>query len=207
MDEINNTNTPELTDDSNAVEQPKTSDEIQKELARLSGAPKKKNPIPTILRVLIVSAAIVVLIATFLTPVVKVTGSAMQPTLNNSDVSIAIKTTELDRGDVCCFYNNNNMFVRRVIGIPGDEINILEDGSVYVNGDPLNETYISEKALGDCDITLPFTVPENSYFVMGDNRPAAKDSRITEIGCVSVDRIVGKLIVTVWPVYSIGIVE
>lgn len=191
----------------NNEQQLPTSEQIEKELSRISDGAKKSNPILTILRVLLVSAAIVVLLTSLLTPVVKVTGSAMQPTLNNSDVSIAVKTTNLSSGDVCCFYNNNNLFVRRVIGVPGDEINIDDDGSVYVNGEPLSETYISEKALGDCNISLPFVVPENSYFVMGDNRPAAKDSRISEIGCVSVDRIVGKLLFTVWPVYSVGIVK
>lgn len=184
-----------------------TTEQIEQELSRVSVGVKKNNPIKTLLLVLIVSAAVVVLITSLLTPVIKVSGSAMQPTLNNEDVSISIKTTNLKRGDVCAFYNNNNLFVRRVIGLPGDVISIDEAGSVFVNDQALEESYITEKSLGDCNISFPFTVPENSYFVMGDNRPASKDSRITEVGCVSFDRIIGKLVVTVWPVYSIGIVE
>lgn len=184
-----------------------TSEQIEKELARVSQTVKKPSPLKTLILVLVVSAAVVVLITSLLLPVVKVSGSAMQPTLNNEDISLAVKTTNLKQGDVCCFYNNNNLFVRRVIGTPGDVISIEEDGSVYVNEQALDETYITEKALGDCDVEFPFVVPENAYFVMGDNRPVSKDSRINEVGCVSKDRIVGKLIVTVWPVYAIGIVD
>ncbi|MCH5197528.1 MAG: signal peptidase I [Oscillospiraceae bacterium] len=217
MDNINNADLSELTeqiepenqeDQNNQPEQSlPTSEQIEKELSRISQNSKKSNPIKTLIQVLIVSAAVVVLITSLLTPVIKVSGNAMQPTLNNDDVSIAIKTTKLEKGDVCCFYNNNNLFVRRVIGTPGDVIEISEDGTVLVNSETLNEAYITEKALGDCDMTFPFTVPENNYFVLGDNRPVSKDSRINEIGCVSFDRIVGKLIVTVWPVYAIGIVD
>lgn len=207
-DTINNTDLSELTERIESAGPKKlsfpTAEQIEKELSRISRAPKKRNPIITLLLVLIVSAAVVVLVTSFLTPVIKITGSAMQPTLNNEDVSITIKTSNLAAGDVCAFYNNNDLYVRRIIGVPGDEINILEDGTVYVNDRLLEEGYVSETALGDCDIEFPYTVPENSYFVMGDNRPAAKDSRLSQIGCVSVDRIVGKLVFTVWPVYSVG---
>ena len=184
-----------------------SSQQIEKELARISGGAKPRSPLKTLILVLIVSAAVVILITSLLCPVVRVSGSAMQPNLNNDDVSLAIKTDDLKQGDVCCFYNNNNLFVRRVIGVPGDVINIEKDGTVYVNDQALDETYITEKALGDCDIEFPFTVPESTYFLLGDNRPASKDSRISEIGPVSKDRIVGKLLVKVWPVYSIGIVD
>ena len=185
-----------------------TSQQIEKELARISSqGVKKSSPLKTLLFVLIVSAAVVVLITSIFCPVVKILGSSMQPTLNNEDVALAVKTDELKRGDVCCFYNNNSLLVRRVIGVAGDVINVEADGTVYVNDQALEEAYVTEKALGECDITFPFTVPENAYFVMGDNRPVANDSRLNEIGCVSKERIVGKLLVTVWPVYSIGIVD
>lgn len=180
--------------------------QIEGELARISQAPKKRSPLKTLILVLVVSAAVVVLITSLLCPVIKVSGNSMQPTLNNDDVALAVKTNNLKQGDICCFYNNNNLFVRRVIGIPGDIIDISEDGSVSVNGETLDETYITEKARGDCDIDFPFTVTESTYFVLGDNRPISKDSRISDIGCVPKDRIVGKLIVTVWPVYSVRIV-
>ena len=184
-----------------------TLEQIEKELARVSQTAKNPSPVKTLILVLVISAAVVVLITSLLCPVVKVSGGSMQPTLNNEDVALAIKTNTLKRGDVCCFYNNNNLFVRRVIGLPGDVIDISEDGSVSVNGEALDETYITEKARGDCDIEFPYKVTENTYFVLGDNRPASKDSRISEIGAVPKDRIVGKLIVTVWPIYSIGIVN
>lgn len=184
-----------------------SSQQIEKELARISAGAKPQSPLKTLILVLIVSAAVVILITSLLCPVVKVSGSAMQPGLNNDDVALAIKTDTLKQGDVCCFYNNNNLFVRRVIGVPGDVIDISEDGTVFVNDQALDETYITEKAKGDCDIEFPFTVPESTYFLLGDNRPASKDSRISDIGPVSKDRIVGKLLVKVWPVYSIGIVD
>ena len=186
-----------------------TSEQIEKELARISpnSGTKKPSALKTLILVLVVSAAVVVLITSVFCPVVKVSGGSMQPTLNNEDVALTIKTNNLDRGDICFFYNNNNLFVRRVIGIPGDVIDISEDGIVSVNGEALDEKYITEKALGQCDVEFPLTVTEGTYFVLGDNRLASKDSRISEVGCVPKDRIVGKLLVTVWPIYSIGIVD
>ena len=183
-----------------------TSKQLEKELMRTSGG-GSNNPIKTILTVLVVSAAVIILLTTVLFPVIKISGSSMQPTLKNEDVALTVKTSKLKRGDICYFYNNNNLMVRRVIGVTGDVINIDEYGTVFVNDEQLDENYITEKNLGIVDISFPYTVPERMYFVMGDNRPAAKDSRHAEVGCVSVDVVVGKLLVNVWPVYSIGIVK
>lgn len=184
-----------------------TSKQLENELKRISQGGGQKSPIKTLLTVLIISGAIVVLLTSLLFPVVKITGSAMQPTLNNDDISLAIKTQELEYGDLVCFYNNNNLLVRRVIGMEGDVVDVLEDGSLLVNGERVNERYISEKALGDPDITFPYTVPDHMYFVMGDNRPAAKDSRHAEISCIPSDHIAGKLFVTIWPVYDIKLLN
>ena len=184
-----------------------TSKQLEKELMRVSSSGGSKNPVWTVLTVLVISAAIVALLTTVFFPIIKISGNAMQPTLKNEDVALTLKTSTLKRGDICYFYNNNNLVVRRVIGITGDVINITEDGSVFVNDAPLNETYVSEKALGTCDITFPYVVPERSYFVLGDNRPVSRDSRHSTIGCVSTEHVVGKILIIFWPVYSIGIVK
>ena len=123
----------------------------------------------------------------------------MEPTLTNGDVVLLTKSTKFDRGELCGFTWNNKLLIKRVIGLPGDWIEIASDGTVYVNGEVLDEPYVQNLALGECDLEFPYQVPPEQYFVMGDMRESSIDSRNTLIGCISKDQIVGKVFFRIWP--------
>ena len=152
--------------------------------------------------VLTVVAAIAVLIATLILPVLQIEGTSMEPTLSNGDIVLLYKTTRFDHGDLCGFTWNNKLLIKRVIGLPGDWIEIDTDGTVYLNGDKLDEPYVEHKALGECDLEFPFQVPQEQYFVIGDMRDSSIDSRNTVIGCIPKAQIVGKVFFRVWPFKS-----
>ena len=154
--------------------------------------------------VMLVVAAVLVLVVNFVFPVLRIYGSSMSATLVDGDIVVARKTTKLDYGDVCAFYGGSRILCKRVIGLAGDEINIDEEGNVFVNGEALDEPYLKGKSLGDCDVEFPLTVPENSYFVLGDNRRASVDSRNNIIGCVPREQVVGKLLFCFLPFPSMG---
>ncbi len=153
--------------------------------------------------VLTIVAAIAVLIATLVLPVLQIEGASMEPTLSNGDIVLLSKTTRFERGDLCGFTWNNKLLVKRVIGLPGDWIEIDTDGTVYLNGEKLDEPYIDKKALGECDLEFPFQVPQEQYFVIGDMRDSSIDSRNTMVGCVQKDQIVGKVFFRIWPFKNI----
>lgn len=152
---------------------------------------------------LIVVAAIAVLISTLFLPVLRVTGTSMTPTLQNNDFVICSKTSDFRSGDIVAFYYNNKILLKRVIGVSGDVIDITENGTVYKNGNILDEPYINEKAFGTCDIELPYQVPDNRIFVMGDHRLTSIDSRTSSVGCIADEYIIGKVILKIWPFDSI----
>lgn len=149
--------------------------------------------------VLTIVAAVAVLIATLVLPVLQIEGTSMEPTLSNGDIVLLMKTTRFDHGDLCGFTWNNKLLIKRVIGLPGDWIEIDTDGTVYLNGDKLDEPYVQQKAFGECDLEFPFQVPQEQYFVIGDMRESSIDSRNTLIGCIPKDQIVGKVFFRVWP--------
>ena len=153
--------------------------------------------------VLTIVAAVAVLIATLVLPVLQIEGTSMEPTLSNGDIVLLMKTTRFERGDLCAFTWNNKLLVKRVIGLPGDWIEIDTDGTVYLNGDKLDEPYVQQMALGECDLEFPFQVPQEQYFVIGDMRESSIDSRNSLIGCIPKDQIVGKVFFRVWPFKSI----
>ncbi len=155
--------------------------------------------------VLIVAAAISVLVATLWLPVLRIYGSSMTPALSDGEIVISVRTSHFEPGDIVAFDYSNKILVKRVICEAGDWIDIDEDGTVYVNGTVLEEPYLDEKALGECDIELPYQVPDRRIFVMGDHRSTSIDSRSTTIGCVSQEQIVGKIIFRIWPLTRLGL--
>ena len=156
---------------------------------------------------LLVVAAVSVLIAVLLLPVLQISGTSMTESLQDEDIVVALNSKKYKTGDIIAFYYNNNILVKRVIAAAGDWVNIDTDGNVYVNDELLDEPYISEKALGDCNIALPYQVPDGRCFVMGDHRATSIDSRNTAVGCVSNDMVIGKILVRVWPLSGLGIVR
>lgn len=153
--------------------------------------------------VLTIVAAVAVLIATLILPVLQIEGKSMEPTLVNGDIVLLTKTVNFNRGELCGFSWNNKLLIKRVIGIPGDWIEIDTDGTVYLNGEQLNEPYAQQLAMGECDLDFPFQVPQEEYFVLGDMRESSIDSRNTLIGCVEKDQIVGKVFFRIWPFKTI----
>ena len=153
--------------------------------------------------VLTIVAAVAVLIATLILPVLQIEGTSMEPTLSNGDIVLLTKTTRFEHGDLCGFTWNNKLLIKRVIGLPGDWIEIDTDGTIYLNGDKLEEPYVEHKALGECDLEFPFQVPQEQYFVIGDMRESSIDSRNTVIGCIPKEQIVGKVFFRIWPFKNI----
>lgn len=156
---------------------------------------------------LLVVAAVAALIAVLLLPVLQISGTSMTETLQDRDIVVALNSTKYKTGDVIAFYYNNNILIKRVIASSGDWVDIDEDGNVYVNEVKLDEPYVKELALGECDIDLPYQVPDKKCFVMGDHRATSIDSRSTAVGCVSDDAVVGKILFRVWPLSEIGFVK
>ena len=154
-----------------------------------------------------VVAAVAVLIAVLLLPVLQISGTSMTETLQDEDIVVAVNGSSYRTGDVIAFYYNNNILIKRVIASAGDWVDIDDEGNVFVNEEQLDEPYISEKALGECNIDLPYQVPDGKCFVMGDHRAVSIDSRNKSIGCVSNDMVVGKILFRVWPLSGLGIVD
>lgn len=157
--------------------------------------------------VLVVAAATAVLISNLLLPILRIYGSSMTPTLVNGNIVAAVRNGTYQRGDIIAFYYNNKILVKRVVGMPGEWVDMDDSGNVTIDGEPLEEPYLTEKALGECDIELPYQVPEGRYFVMGDHRSVSSDSRSSQVGCVSEEQIVGKLLFRLWPLDEIGPIE
>ncbi|MCI6782474.1 MAG: signal peptidase I [Lachnospiraceae bacterium] len=168
---------------------------------------EKKQHLFSAIGILLVVAAISVLIATRLVPVLQVSGKSMEPALENGELVVIKKTTKIKQGDIIGFYYQSKILVKRVIGTAGDYIDIDEDGNVYVNGEKLDEPYAIKKDLGECDIDFPYQVPEGKYFVMGDHRSVSVDSRSSAIGCVAEDQIIGKVAFRFWPLSKMGFLK
>ncbi len=174
-------------------------DLLQKELKRERYKRRFRRLLRSTVNGLIVVAAIAALIATLVLPVLQIAGTSMEPSLNDGDIVLLMKTERLETGDLCAFYYSNKILIKRIIGTPGDYLWINPDGTVYLNGTELQEPYLTEKALGECDVEFPYQVPENNYFLMGDHRETSIDSRSTVIGGVAQDQIIGKILCKVWP--------
>ncbi|MBR3017580.1 MAG: signal peptidase I [Clostridia bacterium] len=178
-------------------------EEIQQEMTRVKSQSKYHQSLRGIVSTIVVVAALAVLVAALLMPVLRVTGPSMEPVFQPGDIIVAYKTDALHPGDLCCFYYNNKLIVKRVIAEGGDRVEIDEEGRVTVNGILLEEPYVSEYALGQCDLDFPFEVPQGTLFVMGDNRPVSVDSRSINYGCINTEEMSGKIIFRVWPLNAL----
>jgi signal peptidase I len=174
-------------------------DLLKKELKRERYKRRFRRILRSTINALIVVAAIAALIATLVLPVLQIAGTSMETSLNDGDIVLLIKTDHLETQDLCAFYYSNKILIKRIIGVPGDYLWIEKDGTVFLNSVPLEEPYVSEKSLGECDTEFPYQVPENSYYMMGDHRETSIDSRSSVIGCIAEDQIIGKIICKIWP--------
>lgn len=180
-----------------------TAAQLQAELDAHGYKKRYSNVFRNAIYTLVIVAAVSVLISMLLMPVLQIAGSSMSDTMEDGDIVFALRYAKFETGDVIAFYYNNAVLVKRVIASSGQWVDIDSDGNVYVDGVAVEEPYVTQKALGDCNITLPYQVPDGRYFVMGDNRAASIDSRNTEVGCVSSDMVIGKILVRVWPLKNI----
>ena len=180
--------------------------QIETELRKEEYRSSRKRILRGSISTLIVIAAATVLISTFLLPVLRIYGTSMTPALDAGDIVVTVRSGSYNSGDVIAFYYNNKVLIKRIIGLPGEWVDIDENGNVSVDGEILEEPYLTEKSQGEYDIELPYQVPDGRYFIMGDHRRVSSDSRNSAVGCVSEEQIVGKLIFRVWPFSKIGII-
>lgn len=185
---------------------PPTREQLERELERVKYRKGYLKALRGTVAILIVVAAIAVLVATMMFPVLRIYGNSMTPTLEEGNIVVTLRGTNYERGDLIAFYYNNKILVKRVIALPGEWVNIDEKGRVYINDIFQEEEYLSdgERDMGGCDIELPYQVPEGRLFVMGDHRSVSIDSRSSTIGCVSEEQVVGRLLFKIWPFTGAG---
>ena len=184
--------------------EPPTVEQLEAELDRERYRRRYGWVLRSTIYTLVTVAAVAVLVATLWLPVLQIYGASMAPTLEEGDIVASLKGTGFQHGDIVAFYYNNKILVKRVIAGPGQWVDIGEDGTVYVDGAELDEPYLTEKSFGECDIKLPYQVPDERWFVMGDHRSTSVDSRHSAVGCVAGEQIVGKIVFQVWPLKDFG---
>ena len=181
--------------------------QMKEELHRARYATRYHQVLRSTIYTLVVVAAVAVLIAVLVLPVLQIYGSSINPTLTEGDIVVSVKGTDFEQGDLVCFYLGNKVLVKRFIAGPGQWVDIDGDGNVYVDGELLEEPYLTEKALGECDLQLPYQIPDGRIFVMGDHRSTSVDSRSSAVGCVADEQIVGKIVFRIWPLPGFGTVK
>ena len=180
--------------------------EIQQERKRIRRKTYYRQALRSTVSVLVVVAAVAVLITTLFLPILQISGDSMYPTLTHNEIVVLLKTRDYQRGDLIGFYYQGKILLKRVIALPEDEVVIDSDGNVYVNAQLLEEPYVTDKSLGDCDLEFPYKVPGTGYFVMGDRLSNSVDSRNSMVGTVSQDDIIGKVFLRVWPFDRLGLI-
>ena len=180
--------------------------EIQRERKRIRRKIYYRQSLRSTVSVLVVVAAVAVLITTLFLPILQISGDSMYPTLAHNEIVVLLKTREFQQGDLIGFYYQGKILLKRVIALPEDEVVIDSEGNVYVNAQLLEEPYVTEKSLGDCDLEFPYKVPGTGYFVLGDRRSNSVDSRNSMVGTISQDDIIGKVFLRVWPFSRLGLI-
>lgn len=184
-----------------------TKDQILAERKRLAYKSRYAKTLRSTIAILIVVAALAVLVATLWMPVLRIYGSSMYPTLQDGEIVISVKRRSFSTGDIVAFYHGNKLLVKRCIAGPSDWVDIDKDGNIYVNNNLIDEPYIAEKAFGECDLELPYQVPDERWFLVGDNRDVSVDSRNTSVGAIAADQIVGEIVFCIWPMTNFGVVK
>lgn len=184
-----------------------SSGEVEQELKRERYKRRYRSTLKSTIFALVTAAAAAVLVATLWLPVLQIYGASMTPTLREGEIVVSVKADKLEPGDIVAFYYGNKVLIKRYIAGPGQWVNILEDGTVLVNDQVLEEPYLAQKALGICDLEFPYQVPDKTYFLLGDERETSVDSRHSSVGCISEEEMVGKIIFRVWPLDVIGVIE
>lgn len=156
---------------------------------------------------LLVVAAAAILVATLVMPILHVSGSSMTPVISDGDIVAVLRGSGFERGDVIAFYYNNKVLVKRVVAFGGEVVDIDSRGNIYVNNELLDEPYLTERDMGNCDIRLPYQVPDGKYFVLGDHRSTSQDSRSVIIGPVAEEQILGRLVFRIWPPGKAGLID
>ncbi len=182
-------------------------DALQAELKRVNYRSRFLNLLRSTISALIVVAACAVLVAVIFLPVLRIYGSSMNPTLTEGDIVVSVKGADVQRGDIVGVYYGSKLLIKRCIASEHQWVNIDKNGNVYVDGQLIDEPYVQEKAFGECNISLPYQVPDNTIFVMGDHRATSVDSRNTSVGCITTEDVVGKIVFRVWPLKSFGKVQ
>ena len=172
-----------------------------------------KEIFSTIFYILLVLFGTWVLI-TFVGQRTSVSGSSMEPTLHHGDQLILDKLSyhfsEPERFDIIVFpfqYEEKTYYVKRIIGLPGETVQIDLEGNIYINGEILEEDYGLEPILFPGAAAEPITLGEDEYFVLGDNRNNSSDSRDASVGNVHREDIIGKAWVRIWPLNKIGVLK
>lgn len=182
-------------------------DKLQDELDRVNKKLRFYQTVRATVLGLLVVAAVIIILATVYMPVLRIYGNSMDPSLSEGDIVVAVKSKEYDRGNIVGLYYGNKLLVKRIVGTPGETVDFDSDGNVYIDEEILDETYINSKSYGDITIRLPYKVPDERYFVLGDHRDTSIDSRNRVLGALPEDQIAGKIVFRVWPLDKFGKIE
>lgn len=180
---------------------------MEAELGRIRQQGRRRSSARSTMYTLLIVAAFAVILTILILPVLTIEGVSMEETLFDGDIVVALNNHRYKTGDVIGFYYNNEVLIKRVIATETDWVDIDQDGTVYVNNVRLEEPYLTEKAFGECNINLPYQVPEGCCFVLGDHRATSIDSRNKSVGCIPDDKVVGRLLLRIWPIEDFGRVE